>query len=236
MSCMIWANINSKGGTGKTTLTAILASEIVRLGGTVALVDSDPNQPLKRWHDALPNTKQISVLVDADQSGDTLAETITRAKERADFVLVDTEGSENNRMAMLPYLAEMMLLPIQLSKLDLVEAQKVESYLQKVSANSKTFVPRIIVPTRVSAAIRTKTETVLRAELANTGLPVLDPPILDKDAFKQMFTQGKLLHELPPSSGIKSAQENARAAFEGLARTYTSIVKSQHENAQPAHA
>ena len=48
--------------------------------------------------------------------------------------------------------------------------------------------------------------------------------------------QGKFLHDLPTSSGIKSAQENARAAFEGLAKTYTSIVKSQHENAQPAHA
>ena len=236
MSCMIWANINSKGGTGKTTLTAILASEIVRLGGTVALVDSDPNQPLKRWHDALPNTKQISVLVDADQAGDTLADTITRAKELADFVLVDTEGSENMRMARLPRFVDLILLPMQYSELDRQEVAKVEGFLQTLDERIDTPIPRIVVPTRVSAAIRTKTEKQLRATLDETDLPVLDPPILEKDAFKQMFTQGKFLHDLPTSSGIKSAQENARAAFEGLAKTYTSIVKSQHENAQPAHA
>ena len=235
MSCKIWANINSKGGTGKTTLTAILASEIVRLGGTVALVDTDPNQPLKFWHEALPSTHTISVLVDTDKSGDTLSKTIDQAKERADFVLVDTEGSENNRMAMLPFLAEMMLLPIQLSKLDWIEAQKVELYLRRVSETGDRFIPRIIVPTRVSAAIRTKTETRLRAEIEESGIPLLDPPILDKDAFKQMFTQGRLLHDLPHSAGIKSAQDNARATFEGLAKTYTAL-KAQHEATQSLDA
>jgi chromosome partitioning protein len=236
MSCKIWACVNTKGGTGKTTLTAILASEIIRLGGSVALVDTDPNQPLLNWQDKFPESARLPVLLDDDPDGQSLGDTIERAKELADFVLVDTEGSENMRMARLPRFVDLILLPMQYSELDRQEVAKVEGFLQTLDERIDTPIPRIVVPTRVSAAIRTKTEKQLRATLDETDLPVLDPPILEKDAFKQMFTQGKLLHDLPTSSGIKSAQENARAAFEGLAKTYTSIVKSQHENAQPAHA
>ncbi|MEJ5220152.1 ParA family protein [Cognatishimia sp. D5M38] len=235
MSCKIWACVNTKGGTGKTTLTAILASEIIRLGGSVALVDTDPNQPLENWQNKFPKESRLPVLLDDDPDGATLADTIERATELADFVLVDTEGSENMRMARLPRFVDLILLPMQYSELDRQEVEKVEAYLQTLDERIDEPIPRIVVPTRVSAAIRTKTEKQLRSSLTQADIPVLDPPILDKDAFKQMFTQGKLLQDLPSSSGIKSAQENARAAFEGLAKTY-SALKAQHREDQTVDA
>ena len=64
MSCKIWACVNTTGGTGKTTLTAILASEIIRLGGSVALGDTDPNQPLLNWQDKFPESARLPVLLD----------------------------------------------------------------------------------------------------------------------------------------------------------------------------
>ncbi|WP_325168100.1 ParA family protein [Corynebacterium macginleyi] len=41
--------IQSKGGTGKTTLSVMLAEAIRRMGYTVAVADGDPQQSATRW-------------------------------------------------------------------------------------------------------------------------------------------------------------------------------------------
>ena len=41
--------IQSKGGTGKTTLSVMLAEAIRQMGYTVAIADGDPQQSATRW-------------------------------------------------------------------------------------------------------------------------------------------------------------------------------------------
>ena len=41
--------VSPKGGVGKTTATLLLAGELAEAGGTVRLIDADPNLPLVDW-------------------------------------------------------------------------------------------------------------------------------------------------------------------------------------------
>jgi chromosome partitioning protein len=38
-----------KGGVGKSTAAVLLASELAAHGGTVTMIDADPNKPLSQW-------------------------------------------------------------------------------------------------------------------------------------------------------------------------------------------
>ncbi|NQZ73928.1 MAG: hypothetical protein HRT60_12760 [Dinoroseobacter sp.] len=87
-------------------------------------------------------------------------------------------------MARLPRFVDLILLPMQYSELDRQEVEKVKAYLQTLDERINEPIPRIFVPTRVSAAIRTNTEKQLRSSLTQADIPVLDPPILDKIAFQ----------------------------------------------------
>lgn len=220
MTATFWATASTKGGAGKTTLIAILTSEIIRLGGTVALIDADANTPLLNWVRRAGLKDRIPVIVDEHPDGRSLQQNIARASELAEFVLLDTEGSENPRSALAAQLAELVLIPMQYSALDLDETNKVRDFLLQLEARSGRDRPCIVVPTRVSAAIRTKTQTKVVGQLTDAGFPVLDPPVLDKDAYRQIFAEGCLLQDLPSATSLATAQQNAQALLAGLAMVY----------------
>ena len=52
----------NKGGTGKTTITALLAEYLTHQKKKVQLIDTDPNQALKFWIDNIRTRKPSRLL------------------------------------------------------------------------------------------------------------------------------------------------------------------------------
>ena len=75
--------VSSKGGVGKTTGAVILAGELAEAGRSVVMVDADPNQPLLIWKKVRAVPPAISIV--ADESADTIIDTIDAARGRADL-------------------------------------------------------------------------------------------------------------------------------------------------------
>src|SRR4051794_23858620 len=88
--------VSSKGGVGKTTGAVILAGELAEAGRSVVMVDADPNQPLLIWEKVRALPSAISIV--ADESADTIIDTIDAARIQADFVIVDLEGTATDRV------------------------------------------------------------------------------------------------------------------------------------------
>jgi chromosome partitioning protein len=80
-----------KGGVGKSTATVLLATQLASNGGTVTVIDADPNRPISQW--ASRPGKPESLTVIESTSEDTIIHTIEKAALQSMFVIVGLEGT-----------------------------------------------------------------------------------------------------------------------------------------------
>jgi chromosome partitioning protein len=220
----VWCMFSTKGGVGKTTVTAVLAGEINRLGGTVTVIDTDQNQPLALWAEKQNLPAGIQVVSDHDDSGRTILKLIDDAKQQSDFVLIDTEGSENIRAAYAAQAADYVIVPMQFSELDLVEARKVSAFLDGVERATQKKRCHAILPTRVGSAIISNRQRQILQELQVLNLDVISPGVIDKEVYRLLFTHGctlQNLSEMAKVHGLDTAAENAGAVLNALAGNYS---------------
>ena len=131
--------VSSKGGVGKTTGAVILAGELAEAGRSVVMVDADPNQPLLIWKKVRAVPPAISIV--ADESADTIIDTIDAARGRADFVIVDLEGTATDRVGFAVTRTDLVLIPVQASVLDATEAAKAVKLVRQMSRVTGRDIP-----------------------------------------------------------------------------------------------
>lgn len=224
----IWSLSSTKGGCGKTTLAALLASEIIRNGAPVTLIDTDPNHPLVTWAEKGNLPDSLTILEDNDPSGRTLSKTLDELKDARSFVIIDTEGSENIRSGLAMQRADLVIVPAKWSELDTNEAFKVEGFLDMARAASGRHIPSVLVPSQVETTFETLTTRLIRAEVEARGARWIDPPVLNKDAYRAIFTHGKLLQDLETPTRpepLMRARDNAQAVARAIANAGIEMVQ-----------
>ena len=109
---------SSKGGVGKSTLTAAMAVEAARNGNKVGIFDFDPIQNVARWFDA--RTRNASdnqlTLIDRITTVDEAGEQARRLK--LDWLMIDTPPASLRRIQSAVELADLVVLPLRPSPLD----------------------------------------------------------------------------------------------------------------------
>lgn len=215
--------MSPKGGVGKTTTSMILASEIIRLGNSVTLIEADPNAHLKRWADMKRTPDSVSLIFDHDPNGSTISDHIKAAGDASDYVIIDTEGTDNDRAFLAAHAADLVIIPMQFSGMDLAGAIAAMGRLDRMEAESGYKIIRAILPTKVSQAIRPASQIQTEIALIEAGIPILSPGIIEKDAFKLMAANGCLLQDLPlytQVSNIQPAIDNIKAVLNAMAAFY----------------
>ena len=100
-----------------------------------------------------------------DESAETIVDTISEAKSRANFVLVDLEGTATDRIGFAITQSDLVLIPVQGSVLDATEAAKSIKLIRQMSRVANRTIPYAVFFTRTSAAIREKTLRDIEAHL-----------------------------------------------------------------------
>lgn len=232
---------NTKGGSGKTTAALILGGEILSAGGRVAFVEGDPNRPLSQWAmarddcafidadriaaDAGPPTSVESAraaidaavgskrcVVIATANDELLMDWLQAAKGWATFCICDPEGSPNEWMTIAVSQADLVLVPFSPTALDANQVSRTIRTIRNIYRMLGRNLPFRTVLTRANP-IGTRDEKEIRKEIESGDVPMLQTTLLDRAAFRALFSQFALLSELDASkvNGLEKARSNANA-------------------------
>jgi len=184
------------------------------------MVDADPNQPLLIWQKvrALPRT--ISIV--ADESAETIIDTIDTGRGAADYVIVDLEGTATDRVGFAVTRSDLVLIPVQGSMLDANEAAKAIKLVRQMSRVAGREIPYKLYFSKVAPAIREKTARDIEDQFTHASVPKLTVSLVDRAAFRAIFSLGGTLHTLDKSDvgGLEAARENAFAFAQAIIDTF----------------
>ena len=201
---------SSKGGSGKSTTAALLASALAEHGATVTAIDADINRPLSSWAKHAGVTDALTVLSGVNES--TIIDTMEEAARKTQFVIVDLEGTASLTVGFAISRADLVIIPTQGSPLDAAETAKTVRLVKAQEKSLRTKVPMAILFTRTSSAIRPRTLQAIEAEFRKAGIRVLETQIHERDAYRAIFSFGRTLSGLDPNqvSNLPGAAANAK--------------------------
>lgn len=220
-----------KGGVGKSTAAVLLANELSTHGGTVTMIDADPNRPLTQWASRPGKPPKLTVIASAAE--DSIIDTIEKEALRATFVIVDLEGTASMMVGYAMSRADLVIIPAQGFHLDATESVKAIKLVKGQERAFKKKIPFAILFTRTSPTIRPRTLQSIEAEFLQNGIPMFDTQIHEREAYRAMFAFGGTLAGLDPSqvSNLPAAQANARKFAAEVIETL-----KEHARAAPSEA
>jgi len=188
----------SKGGVGKTTLSACLAVAAVEDHMKVGLIDLDPQASLARWWELRGEPDNPQLITGIDDLHDAVEAV---AEHGFDLIVIDTPPALMSKLTPAVEVSDFVLIPAQPSPLD-VEA--IDPVIELVSENGKAFA---FVLNRASArtALAKGATTYLQE-----GGEVLDELVASRAVFAAAMTDGK--------SGPEVDKGKARKEINGLWR------------------
>ncbi|MFN7101851.1 MAG: AAA family ATPase [Pseudorhizobium sp.] len=201
---------NTKGGAGKTTAVLLLATELAQQGYRVTILDADPQQWITRWHKLSPPDSRIGVIPYINTS--TIERTIADGRATTDYFIIDLPGARTSLLATAIGLSDHVLIPIQGCAMDAQGGANVLELLQYLERRAGIKVAHSVVLTRVNPMVTTRALLAVKGLLAQRQVNVLNTPIVERSAFRDVFECGGSLHTMNEAqvSNLDKARENAR--------------------------
>lgn len=221
---------NTKGGAGKTTAVLVLASELARTGHRVTILDADPQLWISQWSELSGEVRNLSVI-----SNVTMASLETHIREnsaKTDCFIIDLPGTKSPLLTMALGISDHVLIPVQGSAMDARGAAEVLEHIEFLNRNMRRKIDHSVVLTRVNAMVSTRSLLLVKALLAEKNVRVLDTPIAERAAFRDIFDCGGTLASLDCQkvSNVEKALENARLfAAEVLRLMPVRVVRSDRD-------
>ncbi|MDD3020655.1 MAG: ParA family protein [Alphaproteobacteria bacterium] len=226
------AFVSPKGGVGKTTASMTLASEFVyQFDDTITVIDADPNYPFKRLTNLGKLPEKLNVIL--DQSEETILDNIEKARKNSRAVIIDLEGTKNMRVTYAVSKADLVIIPVQGSILDANEAAEAIKLIRRTEKGFGRKIDYSILFTRMPAALVSRNFLDISQQFSDNMIPVLPTTLVEREAFKTMFSTGRALHDLKDSqvSGLEKAKVDSYALAEAVVERINQNRKNQAQAA-----
>lgn len=209
---------NAKGGAGKTTAALILATELASQGHRVTILDADPQRWISHWHEISGRQRNIAVI--SEVSIASLQGHIRENRATTDYFIIDLAGARDALVATAIGLSDHVMIPVQGCAMDARGAAQVLELLKQLDEKAGIRINHSVVLTRMNSMVTTRAMTAIKALLSARGVAVLDTPIAERTAFRDIFDCGGTLYSMDPAkvSNLDKARENARLFAEEVLR------------------
>jgi chromosome partitioning protein len=190
-----------KGGAGKSTVAANVATALAARGLRVGLLDTDPQKTLARWHtERGRHAERAAALAFDDPSGWRVPNAVERLAAM-DAVVMDTAPHADTEARIAIRAADLVLVPLQPSAADVWAMQ---ATLELAAAERREAA---LLLNRVPAQGRAPEQVA--ADLAARKLPLLAARLGNRTGFSASFADG--LGAVEAGRGL-AAQEAAALA------------------------
>jgi chromosome partitioning protein len=194
-----------KGGAGKSTVAANVATALAARGLRVGLLDTDPQKTLARWQaERAKQGSRAAALAFDDPSGWRVPNAVERLAAM-DAVVMDTAPHADTEARIAIRAADLVLIPLQPSAADV---WAVQATLELAAAERREAA---LLLNRVPAQGRAPEQVA--ADLAARKLPLLAARLGNRTGFAAAFAEG--LGAVEGARGL--AAEEAAALAELLA-------------------
>jgi len=206
------AVVNSKGGTGKTTLAAALAVRAAKEGKRVAMVDLDPQHSLAEWFNMrLGASDNPCMFADVALAED--------ARERAeldgwDWCFMDGPPGALNKLKEMVATADFAMIPVKASGIDLLATVEAVAIARKAGAG------HFVV---LNDCGRDRLPKEVRGQLEAAGVPVADREVAHRVSHITAMSSGKTAAE----SRDAAAAEEIDALWSEVKAAATKAAKAR---------
>jgi chromosome partitioning protein len=195
-----------KGGSGKSTASVILATELAHAGAEVVILDCDPNRSITIWSSRGFLPPRIAVKSDVGES--EIVRTIKQQDADGRVVIVDLEGVASRLASRAISQADLVLTPMRATTLDATIGIRALALVEEEEEALGRPIRHAIVFT-MTRAIRSKQHTAIEASLKGQGVDVITPPLMERAAFSALFEFGGDLRTMPAQGKMEPAADNA---------------------------
>lgn len=193
---------STKGGVGKTTLVICLADAFARQGGSVAIIDADPNGHVTSWRERAGEDCRVDVVADVTEK--TILDRIAEAAARYALVFVDLEGAASQAVTYSIAESDLVLIPTKVSGMDLQEVFRTYEVVKRAEKMLKRVIAARVILTQM-APLMSRVALHARNEIQEAHLPVMRTEIIQRVAYQSIhFTGATPTH---PQGDPKAARE-----------------------------
>lgn len=183
---MIISVTSLKGGVGKSTIAQNLAVCFAHSGYKVCIVDVDANQSALRWSglrdDSLP-----AVPVYALNDGMELSKNVKHLNQAHEVVIIDGTPSLSHVTSKIILLADLLIIPILPSGLDIWATEKFLERYQDAEQQKEANIPAYFLINQNQA---TNLSREVREVLEQTNIPVLANTLKSRIAYREAVIKG----------------------------------------------
>lgn len=223
---------NPKGGSGKTTSAMLLAEQLHLAGAKVAVLDCDPNQNIIQWAEQRQGEgRGVPFLVKPVPSESDFLDTVDGIRGKADFLIIDLEGTASNLVTYAISQADLVLVPFEPTPMEARQAARAVQLVRTTARMMNKAIGHALVLTRVNAAFQTSDEKDVRKETESADIPVLQTAIVRRAAYTRIFREGFLLTELL-AQGREDVKDSTSSQQERILKPLESAIQNAKEFAQ----